>query len=148
MIKDDKSESIKRIHLDSSKKRVSVFGNSLVDKDSISIRILPKLRERFPDLDFLIEDPTETLKPPDDEWWIIDAAEGINEVMLIEDISKINPTKSLSVHDYDLSFDLFLLSKLGKLPEVNIIAVPYQMNEAKAVKEVSKILKSSGFLRK
>ncbi len=136
---------IKRIKLDPSKKRVSVFGNSLVDKDSISIRILPELRKRFPHIEFLVEDPTETLNPPDDEWWIIDAAEGVKRVELIEDLTKIEPTQSTSVHDYDLSFDLFLLQKLGKLPKMKIVIVPFEFTVKKAVKEVTRILKASGF---
>jgi Ni,Fe-hydrogenase maturation factor len=137
--------NIEKIHLDPSKKRISVFGNSLVDKDSISIRILTQLQRSFPNIDFLVEDPTETLKPPDDDWWIIDAAEGVKQVTLIEDISKLEPTKSASVHDYDLSFDLYLLKKIGKLPIVHLIAIPNTMNEKKALSQVMKILKANGF---
>ena len=143
-MKDNKPVPLKKIPLE-AEKIVSVFGNSIVDKDSIVIRILPKLRKAFPKLEFVIEDPTETLSPPEDDWWIIDATKGVKKVMLINDLDHIDPSSSVSVHDYDLSFDLYLLQKLGKLPNMKIIVVPYDYSEKQAFKGVSNILKVNGF---
>ena len=122
-------------------KRISLFGNPLIEKDSLPLKILSKLRKRFPDIEFVVEDPTETLNPPQEEWWIIDSAEGIDEVKLIEDISKFETSKSASVHDYDLAFELNLLKKLGKLPKLIIIAIPFDMSEKEAFTKISKLLR-------
>lgn len=121
-------------------KKVSVFGNPLVDKDSLPLKILPKLKKKFPDIDFVIEDPTETLDPPRGEWWILDSVEGINDVTVLDDLSKLDFTNRVSVHDYDLSFDLKLLQKLGKLGRFNIIAIPITMNEDLVLNKLKTVL--------
>ncbi len=125
------------------KKKVSVFGNPLVEKDSLPLRILPKLKKRFPEIEFVVEDPTETLTSPQGEWWILDSAEGINEVMVIDDLSKLDFTSRVSVHDYDLSFDLILLHKLGRLEKLKIIAIPTKMKQTQAFEKVIEIINSS-----
>lgn len=123
--------------------KVSVFGNLLVKEDSLPLRILPKLKKRFPDIEFVVEDPTESLNPPQGEWWILDSAEGIKKITVLSDLSKVQFTNRVSVHDYDLSFDLKLLQKLGKLQRVKIIAVPMKMNQVEAIQRVSEIISSS-----
>jgi Ni,Fe-hydrogenase maturation factor len=122
--------------------KISVFGNPLVEEDSLPLRILPKLKKCFPDIEFVVEDPTETLNPAKDEWWILDSALGIDEVKLIDDLSKLDLTKRVSVHDYDLSIDLKLLKKIGKLNKVKIIAVPVGMEEKEAFERVREILQN------
>ena len=89
--------------------KISVFGNPLVKKDSLPLRILPKLKKIFPKIEFVFQDPTETLNPPKDEWWILDAAEGVKKIEILENLEKLESTKAISVHDYDLTFDLYLL---------------------------------------
>lgn len=125
------------------KNKVSVFGNPLVQMDSLPLKILPQLKKRFSEIKFVIEDPTETLNPPQGEWWILDSAEGIDEVTVLDDLSKLDFSNRVSVHDYDLSFDLKLLLKLGKLKKFKIIAVPMNMNEKEAIEKVSEIINSS-----
>jgi len=124
--------------------KVFVFGNPLIEKDSLPLRILPRLRKRFPQIEFVTADPTELLHY-DQDAWILDTAEGITEAVVLEDISKLDLPKRLSVHDYDLTVDLHLLQKLGKLQNVKIIAVPFHFSRNKAFQEVSKKLIASGF---
>jgi len=121
------------------KKRVLVFGNPLVDRDALPIKILPKLQKRFPDIEFIIADPTELLEYGKDVW-ILDTAEGIEKVVVLDDISKLDLPKRLSVHDYDLTVDLHLLQKLGKPQNLKIIAVPMEMEEKEALERVSEVL--------
>ena len=123
------------------KKRIFVFGNPLVDSDALPIKLLPKLQKRFPNVECIIADPTELLEYGKDVW-ILDTAEGIEKVVVLNDISKLNLPKRLSVHDYDLNVDLHLLQKLGKLQNVKIIAVPMEMEEKEALERVSEILLS------
>jgi len=125
-------------------KRMYVFGNPVVKEDSLPLRILPRLRKRFPQIEFVTADPTELLEYGKDVW-ILDTAEGITEAVVLEDISKLDLPKRLSAHDYDLTVDLHLLRKLGKLQNVKIIAVPFHFSGNKAFQDVSKILIASGF---
>ena len=121
--------------------KVFVFGNPLIEKDSLPLRILPRLRKRFPQIEFVTADPTELLHY-DQDALILDTAEGIEKVVVLNDISKLDLPKRLSVHDYDLNVDLHLLQKLGKLQNVKIIAVPMEMEEKEALERVSEILLS------
>ena len=121
------------------KKKIFVFGNPLVDRDALPIKMLPKLQKRFPDIEFIIADPTELLEYGEDVW-ILDNAEGIEKVVVLDDISKLDLPKRYGVHDYDLTVDLHLLQKLGKLQKVKIIAVPMEMEEKEALERVSEVL--------
>jgi Ni,Fe-hydrogenase maturation factor len=119
--------------------KILVFGNPLVEEDSLPLKLLPKLRKRFPEINFVVADPTESLEP-DEEFWILDSTEGIKDVIILDDISKLNLPKRFSVHDYDLAVDLKLLEKLGKLEEMKIIAVPVGMEEKEALRKVTELL--------
>lgn len=129
-----------------SKKRrkILVFGNLIVKEDSLPLRILPKLRKRFPEIQFIEADPTELLDYNGD-FWILDTAEGIDDVIIFNDISKLTPPRRVGVHDYDLALDLKLLSKLGKLEKVRIIALPIEMEHKEAFRKVVAQLRASGF---
>lgn len=127
--------------------KIFVFGNPLVNKDSLPLKILPKLEKRFSEIEFREADPTEVLEYSDNEVWILDSAKGIDDVTVLENLTKLEIPNRFSVHDYDLSFDLKLLKKLGKLNKVNIIAVPVGMNEKEAYQKVTKLLKSSESLK-
>ena len=45
------------------------------------------------------------------------------------------------MHDFDLSYNLKLLKKIGKLKEVEIIGVPENMNEKEAFSQFQSIFK-------
>ncbi|MEW6721863.1 MAG: hypothetical protein AB1324_01225 [Candidatus Micrarchaeota archaeon] len=122
--------------------KVLVFGNPLVRKDSISLRILPKLREAFPDVEFKEFDAAENLESEGKDLVILDAAEGIREVSLIEDIGSLSSGKIYSMHDFDLAITLKLLMKLGRLQRVRIIAIPCSFSAAKALAGARRLLSS------
>lgn len=125
--------------------KIIVFGNPLVRGDSLPLNILPKLRKRFPELEFVVADPSESLEIDCDELWILDSAEGIEDVTILDDVSGLDLPSRFSVHDYDLALDLKLLSKLGKLGKLKIIAVPMEMKEKEALRKISNLLSASGF---
>lgn len=122
--------------------KVFVFGNPLVEKDSLPLKLLAKLRKHFPDIEFVSADPTEMLEYNNDIW-IMDAADGIEDVTILDDISKFDLPARFSVHDYDLALDLQLLEKIGKLRKVKIIAIPALMSKEEALKKVAKLLTTS-----
>jgi Ni,Fe-hydrogenase maturation factor len=47
----------------SKKTTIYVFGNPLLDFDNLPIKLVPELQKQFPDINFIIQDPNENLKP-------------------------------------------------------------------------------------
>ena len=115
---------------------VTVFGNPVEPKDSLAIELLPQLKDRFRNVDFRIEDPTESLDPPSDPWIILDVGVGIDKVTVVEDIKELERVCGLGAHDYDLYMELRLKEKLGKLPKMKIILVPAQWTPKQAINKV------------
>ena len=110
--------------------KVYVFGNQDLESDNIAFEAADLLKNDYPRIQFIKIKPNEDLPFASDETGqkvvIIDAVEGIRMVTLIEDINKfILPPRS-TVHDFDLSFQLKYLKKIGRLGEVLIIGLPMQ----------------------
>ncbi|OGJ21352.1 hypothetical protein A3K73_01255 [Candidatus Pacearchaeota archaeon RBG_13_36_9] len=122
--------------------KILVFGNPLEEKDSLALKIVPRLRKEFPQAEFKEFDPTENLEAEikDGKLRILDVVQGINQVMVIKDIEQLKQDKIYSMHDFDLGFNLKLLKKIGKLKEVEIIGVPQEMREKEVFEEVRKTL--------
>lgn len=124
--------------------RITVFGNPDLEIDNLPIRLLPKLREAFPDIEFEVEDPNNLDLPdipPGEEWIIMDAVAGIPEAtwLTVEDIAK--PTGRLTAHDYDLTSYLLLAKKaLGTLP-IRILGIPMEMSEDVGMRSVSQLIR-------
>lgn len=123
--------------------KILVFGNPLVKADSLPLRILPKLREIFPSIEFKEFDTAENLEDEGRDLVILDAAQGIDKVVLIEDLESLSQSKKYSMHDFDLPITLLLLKKLKAIDSVRIIAVPMDYDEKKAVEEAAKLISSS-----
>lgn len=122
--------------------KILVFGNFLVEKDNLALKLIPKLKNEFPKIEFKEFDPTENLEGEieNGKLFILDVVEGIEEVRLIKDIGKLELIKSCSMHDFDLAYNLKLLKKIGKLKEIEIIGLPMEMDEEEALKEVKNML--------
>jgi Ni,Fe-hydrogenase maturation factor len=118
--------------------RVSVFGNPDLKEDNLVVKLVPRLRKRFPEIEFQIEDPVEGLKPPpgDELWVILDVAEGIDKVVVFDNVDKLADERRVSLHDYDVAMELKLLKKLGKIKKLKIVAVPREMERNKALKKI------------
>jgi len=118
-------------------KTIHIFGNPLLDFDNLPLKLAPKLEKLFPDIDFIITDPNENLKPVNKELIIIDTVEDIKKVILIDDIAKLETQKLYSLHDFDLAFNLKLLQKIGELKRVMILGVPMEGDEKKILKQIA-----------
>ncbi len=127
--------------------KIYVLGNPLLEEDNLPLKILPKLKGLFPEIDFLELDPTENF-PEEDKIVLIDSVAKINEVVLIKDVEKITPPPNYSVHDFDLGFQLKLMKKLGKLKDLTIIGLPNNLSEKEALiklrETISKLLSENG----
>lgn len=124
------------------KKIILIFGNPLLDFDNLPLKLAPKLQKKFPEIDFVITDPSENLNPIGGELIIIDTVENIKNVVLIDDIEKLETGKIYSLHDFDLAFNLKLLQKIGKLKKVKIFGVPMEGDEEKILKQLTKIIRN------
>ncbi len=124
---------------------ILVFGNPLVKKDSLPLRLIKKLRKKFPDIEFKEFDPTENLEKEGRELYILDAIEGIEKATLITDLNMIKTSKIYSMHDFDLSYMLKLLKKLKYLDKVKIFGVPMKIKEKQALEQLTELIRATLF---
>ena len=128
----------------SNKKRVIlVFGNPLMDEDSLALRILPRLKKLLPEIEFIELDGTESeeIASYGPDVTILDVAKGIDKPVVITDLDQLDLPRVVSMHDFDLAWNLKLLVKIGKIRSVRILAMPSGYGEEKAVKEISELLR-------
>ena len=120
--------------------KIYVFGNPLVREDSLPLKLLGRLRKKFPSVDFKEFDTTEDLN--DRELDIVDTVKGIKKVELIEDVDKIITDKIYSMHDFDLGQTLKLMKKMKMIDNVRILGIPMGMKEDKAFLELCKLIEN------
>ena len=120
---------------------ISVFGNEVDNHDNTVIQLVPLLRVTFPQVNFLIQDPTESIEPAGDPWIILDTAIGIDHVTLVTSLGDLEHVKGASVHDFDVYMDLRLRAKISPLPALFIILVPQGDNISHAAKHVVELLR-------
>lgn len=125
--------------------KILVFGNPLVEKDNLALKLLPRLKKSFLVIEFKEFDPTENLEAEIENGtlFILDVAEGISKIKVLDfnDIDKLEIIKSCSMHDFDLAYNLKLLKKIGKLEKVKIIAVPINFDINNAFFQIQLILR-------
>lgn len=92
--------------------------------DSLPLKMLSELRQKFPKIEFVIKDPNEEIDFPE-EVIILDTAVGISDVTIFDDLKKFAAVPRVSMHDFDALTNLRYLQKLGKIKTVKIIAVPF-----------------------
>ena len=119
-------------------KTIFIFGNPLLEEDSLPIKLVPELRKKFPAINFIVADPNENLEPENGKLWIIDTVVGIKKVEIITDLDKIQLDKIYSSHDFDLGFNLKLLQKIGELKKVIILGVPANITQKEALSQLVK----------
>ena len=140
---------------------IYIFGNPDLKFDSLPVKILPKLRKKFPNIKFKIKDPNEewdtfmehgtrntehkttnTDHKTPNYLYIIDTVIGLKNVAVFNDISVFKKSPAISLHDFDLYADLILMKKLGKLSNLTVIGIPPDYTKEKAYNEITnKILK-------
>ncbi len=123
--------------------KILVFGNPIVKKDSLPVKLIPALRKRFPEVTFKEFDPNENLEREGRDLNIIDTVEGIDRVVLITDIDSIATSRVYSMHDFDLGHSLKLLKKLGYIDSVRIFGVPMKIGRKEAVSQLSEMIRTT-----
>ena len=120
--------------------KILVFGNALVEADSLPLRIMPRLQKLFPKVEFKEFDTAENLEDEGRDLLILDTAFGIESVTLIDDVDTLQMSKTCSMHDFDLPITLRILIKLKAIDSVKIIAIPAGYDEKKALSEIKEII--------
>jgi len=123
--------------------KILVFGNPLVEKDSLPLKLLPLLEKEFPEIEFSEFDAAENLENQGKDLIILDAVEGIEKVTMIYDIDVIKNEKRYSLHDFDLGMTLKLLKKMKKIDSVRILGIPVNYEEKKAFEELKELIKAT-----
>ena len=131
-------------------RKIYCFGNPLVPEDSLALQISGEFK--LDGWKFIkCRSPEELFNEDQEEMIILDVAKGIDEIKVLKDLSKLKSSKLLSLHDFDLSYFLQLLEKLGQLPKLKIIALPmkehqdnkeHQEWKRKLMKELEEVLDS------
>lgn len=119
--------------------KIFVFGNQDLEIDSLPLRILPKLKKEFPEIEFEIRDPNEEWDIPE-EMIILDTALGIKKITIFDNLDNFSHAPRVSAHDFDAFSNICYLFKLGKIKKIKIIALPPNMNESEAITEIIKVL--------
>jgi hypothetical protein len=105
------------------------------------LKLIPKLRERFPGMEFVEFDPNENLEREGRNLNIIDAIEGIERVVLLTDVDSIQSSPTVSMHDLDLGYSLKLLKKLKLIDSVRIFGIPMEMSQKDAFEQLYDLIK-------
>ena len=126
--------------------KVLIFGNVLVEGDDLALKLIPELEEKFDDIEFKEFDPTEDLQKEGRNLLIIDAVIGIDSVKELvlrggDDFERVELSSGVGMHDFDLGYNLRLLSNLGLIDGVKIICVPIIVkNKERVLEDIVRIL--------
>lgn len=116
--------------------KIFVFGNPLLEEDSLPLKLMPFLRQEFPGIEFIEFDPTGNLSEMGRNPVIIDSVQGIEKVIIIQDTGQIAEGKPCSLHDFDLGLNLKLLKKIGSIDSVLVFGVPMKGQKEKIKKDL------------
>ncbi|MFH1256335.1 MAG: hypothetical protein V1494_03500 [Candidatus Diapherotrites archaeon] len=122
------------------KNKILVFGNPLVEGDSLALKVARELKGG--EIEFVELDALDELEEFGKSPAVLDVAKGIRKVKLIDNLDALELSPRCSMHDFDLAIHLKLLKKLGKIDSAKIICIPMGYDEGKAVSEVRLLLKS------
>lgn len=119
--------------------KVLVFGNPYLKEDSLAVKVGEKLGLKGITL-INCTKPEDLLDYELENSIILDVAAGIDKVTLFNDTDSLEFSVIFSLHDFDLGFFLKILKEAGKLGKVNIVGVPKEYDEEKALKEVREMI--------
>src|SRR3712207_180815 len=108
---------------------VYVFGNECVAEDKRAIEVARELEDTLDGISFVFVNPNQDVPFVNERHIVIlDTVQGIQDVALVEGdaIDRLTLSPRGSVHDFDLTFQLSYLKKLGKLGEVTLIGIPQE----------------------
>ena len=120
--------------------RVLVFGNPVAAGDSAAVKIADRLEGKLAGIEFVRFDTAEDLEKEGSEVAIMDAVAGLRSPRLISLEELELPEKPLTLHGFDLMWNLLLLKKLGKIKKAVIIGVPASRPVKESLPKVRRLL--------
>ena len=121
--------------------KILVFGNPLAAADSAAVRAAKKLDGKIPGVSFVRFDTAEDLEKECPSLLILDVVVGLAKPRLVSLRELELAAKPLSLHGFDLTWNLLLLRKLGRLKEAAIIGVPPKMPLGQSLPAIEKLIK-------
>ncbi|MCR4263548.1 MAG: hypothetical protein NUV98_02405 [Candidatus Roizmanbacteria bacterium] len=120
--------------------KIFVFGNEISDVDNHAPSLIPELSKRFPDIEFILGDPTENWWQGENELVIMDTVVGIEKVTVFNSLDAFEKQTQITPHDYDLYMDLQLMLKIGNVSKVKIIGIPSESSRKTILRGIKKSL--------
>jgi Ni,Fe-hydrogenase maturation factor len=124
------------------KRKILVFGNPVIGKDSVPVKIIPELQKEFPAIEFKHLDGIDDIQKEGVDLVIIDSVEGLKKSKIITDIDSIISGNKYSMHDFDLGQNLRLLKKIKAIENVIIIGIPMKIGETEAKEQAARLIRS------
>ena len=118
--------------------KLLVLGNSALSFDNIALKVGDALKAEH-EVQHL-ENPLDLLEHDLEQAVIIDAAIGVKEPRLLEDLDKAKIGNLCSLHDFDMAFFMKLLKRIGQLDRVRIIALPMHATVEELLPKVRALL--------
>lgn len=115
---------------------ILTFGNPYLKDDSLAVRVADLIIEdRIPGIEIIkCISPDELLNYFDKDFVILDVVKDAKDVMIIDDIERLQAGRIVSLHDFDLGFFLKLMKETGRMDKIMIIGIP-QQGEIRDIKE-------------
>ena len=87
------------------------FGNPYIKEDNLAVRVADLIIEdKVPGIEVVkCISPDEILSYIGKEFFILDVVKGAEDVMIIDDMDRLQSGKLVSLHDFDLGFFLKLM---------------------------------------
>jgi len=111
---------------------VFVFGNPDLEIDSLPVKLLPALRETYPEHTFTHLDPNEEWDVPP-HMYVIDTVVGLDEPKVFTDLKAFMAAPRMTCHDFDAYANIMLMKKIGKIEEATIYGLPPGTKEQHAL---------------
>jgi Ni,Fe-hydrogenase maturation factor len=111
-------------------KKIFCFGNEFVKGDSLAKEICDSIKG----FDIVRCNSPDELLDERGDIIILDVVQGINDVIVFDDLSRLKEQKLTTLHDFDLSYFLQIMKELKEIDKVTIIGIP-QTGDKEDVKE-------------
>ncbi len=117
-------------------KKIFCFGNEFVKGDSLAKEICDSIKG----FDIVRCNSPDELLGEKGEIIILDVVQGINDVIVFDDLNRLKEQKLTTLHDFDLSYFLQMMKELKEIEKVTIIGIPQKGDKEKIRDNVQKIL--------
>ena len=114
--------------------KIYAFGNEFLENDFLAKEIVDSIDIKG--VEFVkANDPSEIFLE-EDRIIILDVVEGINDVILIDDLDQLKSGSINSLHDFDLGYFLKLMKSIDQIKNVIIIGIPMNGDKDVIVRDV------------